>query len=131
MNQLYGRVIGKNFIFYQKSKTSFKDIQPAFTCSKLTIETLITRREICSKLTIKASFGVFIVNFEHISQFLNSVCFVLFVFFKYVIVGWFKSSKDHNFPTLQILVKRSNSTFTQQTRCLWGTCLVGSLVIQK
>ena len=48
-------------------------MQPAITCSKLTIETLEQRREICSKLTIKTPkrrhwrcFGVFIVNFEHI-----------------------------------------------------------------
>ena len=46
--------------------------QPAFTYSKLAIE---TRREICSKLTIKISerrqsrrSGIFIVNFEHISR---------------------------------------------------------------
>ena len=45
--------------------------QPAFTCSKLTVETI----EICSKLTIKTPerrkwgcFGVFIINFEHISH---------------------------------------------------------------
>ena len=49
--------------------------QPAFTYSELTIETRI-RCEICSKLTIKTPewrqsrrFGVFIVNFEHISYF--------------------------------------------------------------
>ena len=43
----------------------FQASQPAFTCSKLTIETLEQGVEICSKLTIKTP-GVFIVNFEHI-----------------------------------------------------------------
>ena len=45
--------------------------QPAFTCSKLTIETLGQRCEICSKLTIKTPkrrqwrrFGIFIVSCE-------------------------------------------------------------------
>ena len=49
--------------------------QPAFTYSELTVETRI-RCKICSKLTIKTPewhqsrrFGVFIVNFEHISYF--------------------------------------------------------------
>ena len=49
--------------------------QPAFTCSKLTIETLEQGVKICSKLTIKkperrqwSRSGVFIVNFEHISH---------------------------------------------------------------
>ena len=32
---------------------------PAITCSKLTIETLEQRREICSKLTIKTPFALF------------------------------------------------------------------------
>ena len=47
--------------------------QVAFTCSKLTIETLEQRCEICSKLSIKTTerrrrSGVFNVNFEHISH---------------------------------------------------------------
>ena len=48
--------------------------------SKLTIETLEQRCETCSKLTIKTPkrrhwrrFGVFIVNFEHISHLCSSV----------------------------------------------------------
>ena len=45
--------------------------QAAFTCSKLTRETLEQRCEICSKLTIKTPKrrqwpGVSIVNFEHV-----------------------------------------------------------------
>ena len=54
--------------------------QPAITSSKLTIETLEQRCEICSKVTIKTPkrrhwrrFGVFIVNFEHISHLCSSV----------------------------------------------------------
>ena len=75
--------------------------QPAFTCSKLTIETLEQRFEICSKLTIKPPkrrkltikppkrrqrrlFGGF-VNFEHISNLYSSVSIVNF---EYVIAGW-------------------------------------------
>ena len=42
--------------------------QPTFTCSKLTIEALEQRCEICSKLTIKVKTGVLIANFEHISH---------------------------------------------------------------
>ena len=59
--------------------------QPAFTCSKLTIETLEQRCEICSKLTIKPPkrhqrrrFGGFIVNFEHIAHLFSSVSIVNF-----------------------------------------------------
>ena len=66
--------------------------QSAFTCSKLTIETLEQRCEICSKLTIKTPkrrqrrcFGVFIVNFKHISHFCSSA---FIVNFEYVIAGW-------------------------------------------
>ena len=58
---------------------------PAFTCSKFTIETLEQGCEICSKLTIKTPkrrqwrrFGVFIVNFEHISHLCSSVSIVNF-----------------------------------------------------
>ena len=36
------------------SNSIFEIIQPTFTCSKSTIETLEKRCEICSKLTIKA-----------------------------------------------------------------------------
>ena len=59
--------------------------QPAFTCSKLTIETLEQRCEICSKLTIKTPKRVFIVNFEHISHLYSSVSIVNF---EHVIAGW-------------------------------------------
>ena len=65
--------------------------QPAFTCSKLTTEALEQRCEICSKLTIKTPkrrywrrfgvlrrFGVFIVNFEHISHLCSIVSIVNF-----------------------------------------------------
>ena len=52
-------------------------------CSKLTIETLEQRCEKSSKLTIKTPkqrhwrrFGVFIVNFEHISHLCSSVFIV-------------------------------------------------------
>ena len=51
-----------------------------------------TRREICSKLTIKTPerryccrSGVFIVNFEHISHFVISVSIANF---EHVIAGW-------------------------------------------
>ena len=56
--------------------------QPAFTCSKLTIETLEQRCEICSKLTIKTPN---IFNFEHISHLCSSVSIVSF---EHVIAGW-------------------------------------------
>ena len=62
------------------------------TCSKLKIETLEQRYEICSKLTIKTPkrrhwrrFGVFIVNFEHISHLCSSVSIASF---EQVNVGW-------------------------------------------
>ena len=61
------------------------------TYSKLTIETLEQRCEICLKLTIKTpkrrhcrSFGVFIVNFEHFSHLYSSVSVINF---ENVIVG--------------------------------------------
>ena len=74
---------------------------PAIACSKLTMETLEQRFEICSKLTIKPPkrrkltikppkrrqrrlFGGF-VNFEHISNLYSSVSIVNF---EYVIAGW-------------------------------------------
>ena len=65
--------------------------QPAFTYSKLTIETLEQRCEICSKLTMKPPkqrrrrSGVFIVNFEHISHLCSSVSIFNF---EHVIAGW-------------------------------------------
>ena len=66
--------------------------QSAITCSKLTIETLEQRCEICSELTIKPPkrrqwrrFGGFIVNFEHISQLCSSVSIVNF---EQVNPGW-------------------------------------------
>ena len=66
--------------------------QPAFTCSKLAMETLEQRCEICSKLIIKPPklrqwrrFGGFIVNFEHISHFCFSVSIVNF---EQVNAGW-------------------------------------------
>ena len=59
--------------------------QPEFTCSKLTIETLEQRCELCSMLTIKTPkrrqwgrFGVFIVNFGHISHLCSSVSIITF-----------------------------------------------------
>ena len=68
--------------------------QPAFTCSKLTVEILEQRCEICSKLTIKPPerrqwrrFGGFIVNFGHISHLCSSISIVNF---EHVIVDWVK-----------------------------------------
>ena len=53
---------------------------PAFTCSKLTRETLEQRCEICSKLTIKTPKrrqwpSVSIVNFEHVIAGWVNICF--------------------------------------------------------
>ena len=69
--------------------------QPTITCSKLTVETLEQRCEICSKLTIKPPkrrqwrrFGGFIVNFKHISHLCSSVSIVNFT---HVIAGWVKA----------------------------------------
>ena len=54
--------------------------QSSITCSKSTIETLEQRCKICSKLTIKPPkrrhwrrFGIFIVNFEHISHLCSAI----------------------------------------------------------
>ena len=65
--------------------------QPAIICSKLTIETLEQRCEICSNLTIKLQkrrqwrrFGGFLVNFEHTSHLCSSVSIVNF---EHVIAG--------------------------------------------
>ena len=59
---------------------NIKFFQPTTTYSKLTIETLEQRCEICLKLTIKTPkrrhwrrFDVFIVNVEHISHLCSSV----------------------------------------------------------
>ena len=78
-----------------ESSKKFSITQPAFTCSKLAIETLEQRCEICSKLTIKTPkrsqwrrFAVFIVNFEHISHLCSSASIVSF---EHVIAGWEKS----------------------------------------
>ena len=69
--------------------------QPAITCSKLIIETLEQRCEICSKLTIKPPkrrqrrrFGGFIVNFEHILHLCSSAPIANF---KQVNAGWVTS----------------------------------------
>ena len=69
-----------------------KSTQPAFTCSKLTIETLEQRCEIRSKLRIKSPkqrqcrrFGGFVVNFEHISHLCSGDSIVNF---EHVIAGW-------------------------------------------
>ena len=65
--------------------------QLAFTCSKLTIETLEQKYEICSKFTVNPPkrrrwrrFGGFIVIFEHISHLCSSVSIVNF---EHVIAG--------------------------------------------
>ena len=70
--------------------------QPAFNCSKLTVETLEQRCETCSKLTIKTPkrrqwrcSGIFIVNFEHISDLCSSVSIVNF---EHVIAGWVRTA---------------------------------------
>ena len=70
---------------------NLKLIQPAFTCSKLTIETLEQRCEICSKLTIKLPkrrqwrrFDGFVINFERISHLCSSDSIANF---EYVIAG--------------------------------------------
>ena len=66
--------------------------QPVLTCSKLKIETLEQRYVIYSKLTIETPkrhqwrrFGVFIVNYEHISHLCSSVSVTKF---EHVIAGW-------------------------------------------
>ena len=76
----------------QLCEAHYIDSQPAITCSKLTIEILEQRGEICSKLAIRplkttlmASFGGFIVNLEHISHLCSSVSIVNF---EQVNAGW-------------------------------------------
>ena len=73
---------------YRRSKT-----QPVITCSNLTTETLEQRCEVCSKLIMKTPrrrhwrrrFGIFTVNFEHISHLCSSVSLVNF---EQVNAGW-------------------------------------------
>ena len=55
--------------------------QPAMTCTKLTIEKLEQKCEICHW----RRFRVFIVNFEHISHLFSSVSIVNF---EQVNLGW-------------------------------------------
>ena len=69
--------------------------QPAFTYSKL--EIIETRCEICSKLTIKIPerrdwrrYGIFIVNFEHISHLVPCSNFSI-VNFEHAIAYWVRS----------------------------------------
>ena len=77
--------------------------QPAFTCSRLTIETLEQSvNYVQSKLTIKTPerrhwrrVGVFIVNVEHISH-------LTIVNFENVIVGWTQPFQA-NVPLLKLL----------------------------
>ena len=81
-------LVHKRADLYQNRSLS----QQAITYSKLTIEALEQRREICSKLTIKTPkrrhwlcFDVFIVNFEHISHLCSRV---FIVNFEQVNAGW-------------------------------------------
>ena len=81
--------------------------QPVFTCSKLKIETLEQRCEICSKLTIKPPkrfqwhrFDGFIVNFEHISHLCSSVSIVNF---EHVIAGWVSANVRQNKYSIQFI----------------------------
>ena len=88
----------------RRSPTSFfaeNITQPGFTCSKLTIETLEQRYEICPKLTIKPPkrcnwrcFGGFTVNFEHIPH----LCFsISIVNFEHVIADWERNFQNNSF----------------------------------
>ena len=45
---------------------------------KITIRNNRKKCEVCSKLTIKVGFGVFIINFKHVSHFFSSVSIVDF-----------------------------------------------------
>ena len=60
-----------------------RDTLSGITCSKLTMETLEQKCEICHC----RHFGVFIVNFEHISHLCSSVSIVNF---EQVDGGWDK-----------------------------------------
>ena len=79
---------------YLTKNFSEMTFQSAITCSKLTIETLEQRCEIWPKLTIKTPkyhwhrFGVFIVNFEHISHLYSSVSILNF---EHVNTGWVRA----------------------------------------
>ena len=64
-----------NFSLFGMNTEKQRITQPAITCSKLNNRNTRTRFEICSKLTTKTTGprqwrhnGVFIVNFEHISN---------------------------------------------------------------
>ena len=88
--------------------------QPVFTCSKLTIEALEQRCEICSKLTIKTPkrhqwrhFGVFIVNFENISHLCSSFAMVNF---EYVITGWDDANLDPCLKRINLSAKYQKLT---------------------
>ena len=77
------RVMSLCYVWADSTPANFSQL--AFTCWKLTIKTLEQRCEICSKLTIKTPkrrqwrrFGVFIVNFEHVSHLCSSVSIVNF-----------------------------------------------------
>ena len=101
--------------------------QPAVTCSKLPIETLEQRCEICSKLTIEPPkrrhwrrFADFIVNFEHISHLCSSVSIVNF---KQLNAGWTSVPFfDFDFKTynpIHLFIVRSE-TFSE----IFLTCMV-------
>ena len=86
------------------------------TYSKLTIETLEQRCEICLKLTIKTpkrrhcrSFGVFIVNFEHFSHLYSSVSIVNF---EQINARWEK--RDHKKTKI-----RKNDSLINVFHCLF------------
>ena len=73
----------KTWAKFLKHATKWSYSQAAITCSKLAIETLEQRYEICSKLIIKPPkrrqwrrFGGVIVNFQHISHLCSSVSIV-------------------------------------------------------
>ena len=90
-SKYFTELLKHSCFFFMFEKTNY-GTQPAFTCSKLTKEILEQRCEICSKLTIKTSkrsqwgcFGVFIVNFKHISPLCSSVSIVNF---EHIIASW-------------------------------------------
>ena len=86
--------------------------KPAYTCSKSTIKTLEQRCEIRSKLKIEIPkrrqwrpFGVFNLNFEHISHFCSSVSIVNL---EHVITGWViikldKENSQSKYAQLKVL----------------------------
>ena len=80
--------------------------QPAFTCLKLTIETLEQRCEELPKVKHQwRRFGGFIVNFEHISYLCSSVSIAKF---QHVIAGWVTKSMG--------IVKTASPFFKQHFR---------------